>query len=74
MTIKERNSRLIDIDETTAPTELLEHTIYSDDYAALPKDKQLELFMFCKMYANREVCQENLKQMRYAIADLYFGI
>jgi hypothetical protein len=25
------------------------------------------------MHANREVCRENLRQMRYAVARIYFG-
>jgi len=73
MTIKERNALIMEIDENTEKEMLAKHTIYSDDFYWLPKEKQLELYRYCKNHATNPICRENLNQMRYAIAELYFG-
>jgi hypothetical protein len=73
MTIKERNAILVEIDENTEKEVLATNVIYSDDFYWLPKEKQLELYRFCKNHATNPICRENLNQMRYAIAALYFG-
>jgi hypothetical protein len=73
MKITERNRVSADIDERTEKEFLLTHTIYPDDFKTLSKEKQFELYRFCKNHATNEVCRENLNQMRYAISELYFG-
>jgi hypothetical protein len=52
---------------------LSEHVIFNDEFEELPKERQQEMYHYCRMHANREVCRENLKQMRYAVARIYFG-
>lgn len=73
MKIEDINRISADINERTEKEFLLSHTIYSDDFKNLSKEKQSELYRFCKSHAMNEICRENLKQMRYAIAELYFG-
>ena len=73
MTIQERNSRLIDMEDLTDLEMLSEHVIFFDEFEEFPKERQQEMYHYCKMHANREVCRENLKQMRYAVARIYFG-
>ena len=55
-------------------TLLRDGCIYSDQFAELPKDTQYELYAYCLAHATWECCIENLKQMRYAVARIYFGI
>lgn len=73
MTILERNQKLIDMENLTDLEMLSDYVIYFDEFAELPKERQKEMYHYCKMHANREVCRENLKQMRYAVAQIYFG-
>ena len=74
MTINERNSMLIDGNELFKNLYLLnDHVMYSDDFAELPKEKQTEVFNYCKLHANNPVIIENLKQIRYAVTKIYFG-
>lgn len=73
MTIQERNSRAIVMEDLTDLEMLSEYVIYSGEFEELPKERQQEMYHYCKIHANREVCRENLTQMRYAVAKIYFG-
>lgn len=52
---------------------LKSHVVYSDEFAELPKERQTEIYRYCKLHATNEFCLENLKQIRYAVSRLYFG-
>ena len=69
----EKNKYLASIDENTPKEFLHSHIIFSSDYKVLSKEKQYELWRYCRNHATHEFCLENLKQMRYALAELYFG-
>ncbi len=74
MTIQERNRRLADGPEIFENPELLkERVMFYDDFMELPKEKQAEIYKFCRCHANNEVVRENLKQIRYAVTHIYFN-
>lgn len=72
MTLEERNKALIDMEDLESLEMLKDRVIYSDEYRELPKEEQRRMFVYCKNHAAHEACKENLKQMRFAIAELYF--
>lgn len=73
MHIDKRNESLIDMKDLTDLELLKSHTIYSDEFEVLTKERQQEIYTFCKCHATNEYCLENLKQIRYAISRIYFG-
>jgi len=64
---------LIEMNDLTNLELLKERVIYSDEFQKLPKERQSEIYKYCKCHATCEVCLENLKQIRYAVAKIYFG-
>jgi hypothetical protein len=64
---------LIDIDKLTNIKMLYSHIIYIDDFIKLDKTRQVEIYEFCKCHTNNEYCSENLKQIMYAVSQMYFG-
>ena len=73
MKIDERNASLIGMEDLTDIELLKSRVIYADEFKELPKDRQTEMYSFCKCNATFETCRENLKQMRYAVSEIYFG-
>jgi hypothetical protein len=73
MYIDRINESLIDINELKDLEMLKSHFIFSDEFEQLPKNKQEEIYEFCKCHATNEYCLENLKQIRYAVSRIYFG-
>lgn len=73
MTLKERNSCLIYMEDLTDLEMLKDHVIFCDEFEDLNKEQQSEMYKFCKLHATYDACRENLKQMRYAVAKIYFG-
>lgn len=64
---------MIDIKNLTELELLKTHCIYSDEFEKLPKERQSEIYKYCKFHATSPYCLENLKQIRYALSRLYFG-
>lgn len=50
------------------------HCMFSDEFEELPKERQTEIYRYCKLHATHEYCQLNLEQIRYAVTKLYFAI
>ena len=42
-------------------------------FAALDKDRQREMYLYCRRNCIHPVCKKNLDQIRYAITTEYFG-
>ena len=64
---------MIDMKNLTELELLKTHCIYSDEFEKLPKERQSEIYKYCKCHATSPYCLENLKQIRYALSRLYFG-
>lgn len=64
---------LITAEELTNLEMLKGKVLYSDEYEEMPKDRQAEIYRYCKFHTTHKACLENLKQIRYAIAKIYFG-
>ena len=73
MTQEEITERIISMEDLTDLELLKTYIICSDEFEELPKDRQYEIYAFCKRYASYEACIENLKQIRYAVERIYFG-
>jgi hypothetical protein len=73
MNISKRNAALIDMKDLNDLQLLKANVIYSDEFMLLPKERQSEMYNFCKCNATYPACLENLKQMRYAVSEIYFG-
>lgn len=50
------------------------HRIFSDEFEELPKERQMEIFKYCKCHATCPGCLASLEQIRYAVTRIYFGI
>ena len=37
------------------------------------KEKQEEIYKYCKLHITNDYCKENMKQIRYAVTKIYFG-
>ena len=48
------------------------NVIFMDEFRGLDISRQREIYNYCISHANREICRENLKQIRYAVTELYF--
>ena len=66
--------KMIDISDVTNLDLLKEYCMYSDDFSELPKERQTEIYKYCKIHACNEYCRLNLEQIRYAVTKQYFGI
>lgn len=64
---------LIDMADLTDLALLKKQIICSDQFEELPKERQEEIYEYCKIHATWDACIENLKQIRYAVAKIYFG-
>lgn len=64
---------LITRDELTELSMLKDHVLYSDEIEDMPKEEQEKIYHYCKVHGNLRACRENLQQIRYAIATIYFG-
>lgn len=64
---------LITIEEFTELSMLKDHVLYSDEIQDMPKAEQKKIYEYCKIHANLPACRENLRQIRYAVARIYFG-
>ena len=73
MKFADRIMMIDDLAKLTDFGELKTKVMFSDDFKDLNKERQLEIYTYCKANANNEVCRENLKQIRYAVSELYFG-
>ena len=65
---------LITADELTSLDLLKEKVLYSDEIEDMSKERQIEIYRYCKLYATYKACSENLKQIRYAVTKIYFGL
>lgn len=65
---------MIDMEDLNDLELLKTHRIYSDDFEELPKDRQIEIYLYCKMHATCPGCLASLEQIRYAVTRLYFGL
>lgn len=64
---------LITREELTDLEMLRDHVLYSDEFREMPKAEQEKVYGFCKVHGNLPACRENLRQIRYAVAKIYFG-
>lgn len=71
--MKYEEKELIPADELTSLDLLKSKVLYSDEYEEMPKERQAEIYRYCKFHATYPTCLENLKQIRYAVAKIYFG-
>lgn len=66
--------KYITMEELTELEMLKTHCIHSDEFRELPKERQNEIYRYCKCHVANEYCLLNLKQIRYAVSQIYFGI
>ena len=52
---------------------LKDHVLYSDEIEDMTKEEQEQVYKYCKLHATFRACQENLRQIRYAVSKIYFG-
>ena len=70
---KIEDMKMIDVENLTSLELLKTHWIYTDDFEKLPKEKQEEIYKYCKLHITNDYCKENMKQIRYAVTKIYFG-
>lgn len=68
------NTTMIAIEDLTSLDLLKTHCMYSDDFEKLPKERQKEIYTYCKLHANWPGCLATLEQIRYAVTKIYFGL
>lgn len=73
MHIDKINESLIYMEELTDLELLKSHIIYFDEFVKLTKERQQEIYTYCKCHATNGYCLENLKQIYYAVSKIYFG-
>lgn len=64
---------MIDMEDLNDLELLKTHRIYSDEFHGLPKERQAEIYSYCKTHATCPGCLASLEQIRYAVTRLYFG-
>lgn len=64
---------MIEREELTDLSMLKDHVLYSDEYEDMTKEEQEKIYRYCKVHGNYKGCRENLTQIRYAVAKIYFG-
>lgn len=64
---------MITREEITDLSVLKDHVLYSDEIEDMTKDEQEQVYHYCKIHGNLRACRENLRQIRYAVAKIYFG-
>lgn len=67
------NIPMIDMEDLTDLELLKTHRLYSDEFAELPKERQTEIYHYCRTHATWEGCRASLEQIRYAVTRIYFG-
>lgn len=50
-----------------------DHVLYSDEIEDMTREEQERVYRYCKLHATFRACQENLRQIRYAVCKIYFG-
>lgn len=60
-------------EEITDLSILKDHIIYSDEIKDMTKEEQEKIYEYCKIHATLRACRENLRMIRYAISEIYFG-
>lgn len=63
---------MLDMEELSDLNMLKTHLMYSDDFEELPKDRQKEIYNWCRLHATHPVVLKNLEQIRYAVTRIYF--
>ena len=66
-------NNMIDMSDLNDLSLLKSHIIYASEFEELSKERQMEIYKYCKFHATFPCCKENLKQIRYAATKLYFG-
>ena len=61
-------------EELTDLEMLKTHCIDSYEFQELPKERQNEIYRYCRYHATNEYCLLNLEQIRFAVARIYFGV
>ena len=64
--------KMLDMEALTDLNMLKTHLMYSDDFEELPKDRQKEIYNWCRLHATHPVVSKNLEQIRYAVTRIYF--
>ena len=64
---------MIDMEDLADLNMLKNHVIYSDEFEELPKDRQTEIYEWCKLHATHPIVRRNLEQIRYAATKIYFS-
>lgn len=67
------NIPMIDMEDLTDLELLKTHMIDSGEFEDLPKERQYEIYKYCKYHATCAGCLASLEQIRYAVAKIYFG-
>lgn len=65
---------LITREQLTDLSVLQNAVLYSDEVEEMPKDEQKRIYTYCRLHACNKACQENLRQIRYAVTKLYFNL
>lgn len=71
--MKYREFEPITAEELTSLDDLKEKVLYYEDIEEMSKERQTEIYHYCKLHATHKSCLENLKQIRYAVTKIYFG-
>lgn len=64
---------MIELSELTDLELLKTKCIYSDDFQELTKERQKEIYDYCRRHATFPMIKRNLEQIRYAVTNVYFG-
>lgn len=64
---------MIDMEDLNDLELLKTHRCYFDEFQELPKDRQAEIYRYCKFHATFPACRANLEQICYAVSKIYFG-
>ena len=64
---------MLDMDDFADLDMLKNHLMYSDEFEKLEKDRQAEIYEWCKLHATHPIVRKNLEQIRYAVTKIYFS-
>lgn len=64
---------MIDIEDLNDLALLKSNLIYEDDFEELPKERQEEIYLYCKAHCQHIYCKKNLITINRAVAKIYFG-
>lgn len=70
------NFKLIEAEQALNNLEILskDTCIYSDTYKKLTYEQQKKIYEYCLLHCTSPIAKENLKQIRYAVAKIYFNL